>query len=173
MDEKGRRNTERDQVRQGVKLTSKRALGPAHARNAPVQEIENASQENEEERVPNDRRKVSRRNVGFNNLRQRHKATEQIARRHQVRQEVNLQLARINHLVLSLWRPVWHTLCKGRQHRLATCDFLAKLHLNLDGHGQVKIDAGSELDQTSPLTFSDSFALSNPGNDAPGQQSGD
>ena len=91
MHQEGRRRPERDQVRQRIELAPKRAFHAAHPRHPAVKQVKDARQQDEPERHL-DLLKIAAGNVGFDDLGQRHEPAEQVARRQQVRQEVDLQL---------------------------------------------------------------------------------
>ena len=99
MHQKGRRNAKGNQVGQRIKLAAERAFMPAHARHAAIEQIKNARQQNAREGkfdgppIDQTGHRV-RREVGLHDLGQRHEAAEQIPRRQEIRQEVNLQLLR-------------------------------------------------------------------------------
>ena len=94
--QKRRGDAKGNQVRQRIEFASERAFVPAHPRDAAVEQIKNAREQNEGEREfdghPVDETVGVGHEVGLDNFRQRHEAAEQIARRQQVRQEINLQL---------------------------------------------------------------------------------
>ena len=93
MHQKRRRDAERNQVRQRIEFAPERAFRAAQPRHPAVEQIEDARQQNEREREFDLAEVVIARRIGLDDFRQRHKAAEQIARRQQVRQKINFQLA--------------------------------------------------------------------------------
>ena len=88
VDQKSGRYAERDQVGQRIKFASERTFHAPHPRHPPVEQIENAGQQNETE-SDFDLLKVPARDVRFDNFGQRHETAEEVARREQVRQKVD------------------------------------------------------------------------------------
>ena len=87
MHQERRRGAEGNQVRQRIKFAAERAFRAAHARHPAVEQIEDAGQQDEAERHLDLAKIVGSRGVGLHDLRQRHKAAEEVARRQQVGQE--------------------------------------------------------------------------------------
>ena len=91
--QKRRRDAERNQVRQRIEFAPERAFRAAQPRHPAVQQIKNARQQNERQREFDLGEIVIARRIGLHDFGQRHETAKQIARRQQVRQEINFQLA--------------------------------------------------------------------------------
>ena len=93
MHQKRGRDAERNQVRQRIKFTPERTVRAAQPRHPAVEQVKNAGQQNEGEgELDLGEIEITRR-IGFDDFGQRHEAAKQVARRQQVRQEINFQLA--------------------------------------------------------------------------------
>ena len=142
--QEGRRHPEGDQVGQRVELAPKRAFHPAHPRHPAVKQVKDARQQNEPQRHF-DLLEIAVRDVGLDDLGQRHKPAEQVGRREQVRQEIDLQLR----LARAVERGNWEMgvsiagllmlrprSLKHRQHGFAPDDTVAQLHFDLALRGR-------------------------------------
>ena len=90
MHKKSRGHAKGNQVRQGIKFPSKRALHPAHPGQPPIEQIKNAGQQNKRQGRA-DFAVAGRAGLSVDNLVQRHEATVEISRRHEVRQKIDSQ----------------------------------------------------------------------------------
>src|SRR5208282_416474 len=112
---------ERNQVRQRIEFAPERAFRTAPARRAPVEQIENAREQNEREREFDLTVVGIAQGIGFDNFGQRHKTAEQIARRQQIRQKINFQPAfvRIVRRRCCLWNGLAHLILNWMTRHLA------------------------------------------------------
>ena len=87
MDQKCRSNAERDDIGKRIEFPSEGTFAPAHASDPSVEQIEDAGQEDEQQSVTYFG--ITFGQVGFNDVGERHKATEEISCRHEVGQEID------------------------------------------------------------------------------------
>ena len=80
-----------NQIGQRIEFPAERALDAAHPRHPPVEQVEDAGQENETER-DFDRVKIPVREVGLHDLGQGYEPAEEIAGRQEVREEIDFEL---------------------------------------------------------------------------------
>ena len=89
MDQEGRRHPERDQVGQRIELAAERALHAAHSRDAAIEQIEDAGQQDETQRDRDFLVEIPLINVCLDDFCQRHEAAEKIPGGEQVRKEID------------------------------------------------------------------------------------
>ena len=114
MNQESGRRAEGNQVGQGIKFPAEIAFHSAHARQTAVEQVENAGQQDERQRQFDFQKGAGVElaigaDFRLHDLGQRHKAAEQISRRHQVGQKINFQL-RLGPFALRGWGTFFHTL---------------------------------------------------------------
>src|SRR5665213_1420950 len=92
LDEKRGRDAERNQIGKRIEFASKRTFHAAHARDAAVEQVENARKQNKRERELDLREIIVRPGNRIHDFCQCDKAAEQVSSRQQIRQKINLQL---------------------------------------------------------------------------------
>ena len=130
LDEKRRRDAEGNQIGEGIEFAAKRAFHAAHARDAAVEQIKNAREQNEREReldLPQNNCRAHR--IGIHDFGQRHEAAKQISSREQVRQKINLQLLRPDRRAAVFGKSGCVHVIEGGNHGFAADDFVAEIAL--------------------------------------------
>ena len=90
--EKCRHHAEGHHIGQRVELPAKGTFVTAQSRHAPVKDIKHARQQNQPQGVPDGAVvRIHPGKIGLHNFGQRKKSTEEVGRREQVGQEINLQ----------------------------------------------------------------------------------